>query len=61
MPDSIYQMTHCYLEKGTNQIIRRCVLEDEQAEILDKCLTSSYGGHFAGVRTARNILQSGFY
>ena len=54
-------MTHCYLEKGANRIIKRCVLEDEQAEILDKCLASPYGGHFARVRTARKILQSGFY
>ena len=42
-------------------IIRRCVPETEQGEIIDKCHTSSYGGHFAGGRTAHKILQSGFY
>ena len=30
-------------------------------EILDKCHSSPYGGHFAGQRTAAKVLQSGFY
>ena len=42
-------------------IIRRCVLETEQGEVLDKCHASPYGGHFAGDRTTYKILQSGFY
>ena len=28
-------------------IIRRCVLETKQGEIIDKCHASPYGGHFA--------------
>ena len=34
--------------RGADKIIRRCVLEDEQGEIIDKCHASPYGGHFAG-------------
>ena len=47
--------------RGVNQIIRRCVPEDEQGEILDKCHASPYGGHFARDKTTQKILQSGFY
>ena len=42
-------------------IIRRCVPEIEQGEIIDKCHASPYGGHFAGDKTTHKILQSGFY
>ena len=42
-------------------IIRRCVPEGEQSKILQECLASPYGGHFAGDKTAHKILQSGFY
>ena len=38
--------------RGTDQIFRRCVLEDEQGGIIDKCHASPYGGHFAEERTA---------
>ena len=37
---------------GEDQIIRRCVLEIEQARIVDECHSSPYGGHFVGDRTA---------
>ena len=37
---------------GADQIIRRCVPEAEQGEILDKCHASPYVGHFAGDKTA---------
>ena len=42
-------------------IIKRCVLEKEQGEILDKCHASPYRGHFVGQRTTHKILQLGFY
>ena len=38
--------------RDTDQIIRKCVPEDEQGGIIDKCHASPYGGHFAGERTA---------
>ena len=34
--------------RGAYQIIRRCVPEDEQGGIIDKCHASPYGGHFIG-------------
>ena len=47
--------------RGVDQIIRRCVLEAEQAGIMDKFHSSPYGGHFAEDITTQKILQSGFY
>ena len=41
-------------------IIKRCVTETEQGEILDKCHASPYGGHFAEDRTIHKILQLSF-
>ena len=46
---------------GADQVIRRCVPEEEQAEILRKCHLVRYGGHFFSLRTAQKILQCGFY
>ena len=48
-------------KRGADMIIRRCVPESEQGKILQECHASSYGGHFAGDKTAHKILQSGFY
>ena len=42
-------------------IIKRCVPEVKQVEILDKCHASQHGDHFAGDKTAQKILQSRFY
>ena len=42
-------------------IIKLCVLETEQGEIIDKGHASPYGGHFSGDRTTHKILQSSFY
>ena len=47
---------HC-----ADQVIRRCVLEDEMTSILNHCHTLPCGGHFGGQRTAAKVLQSGFY
>ena len=47
---------HC-----ADQVIRRCVPEDEMHSILDHCHTLPCGGHFGGQRTAAKVLQSGFY
>ncbi|XP_022856137.1 uncharacterized protein LOC111377296 [Olea europaea var. sylvestris] len=44
--------------EGTNQIIRRCILEDEVPEILEHCHSSAYAGHFGASKTAAKILQS---
>ena len=47
---------HC-----ADQVIRRCVPEDEMHRILNHCHTLSCGGHFGGQRTAAKVLQSSFY
>ena len=47
---------HC-----ADQVIRRCVLEDEMTSILNHCHSLPCGGHFGGQRTAAKVLQSGFY
>ena len=43
-----------------DQIIRKCVPEQEQQEILSHCHESACGGHFASQKTAMKVLQSGF-
>ena len=47
---------HC-----ADQVIRRCVPEDEMHSILNHCHTLPCGGHFGGQGTAAKVLQSGFY
>ena len=49
---------HLYKE-GVDGIIRRCVPEHEQGQILRKCHSEPYGGHHAGDRTAHKVFNSG--
>ncbi|KAL4360506.1 hypothetical protein GQ457_04G021650 [Hibiscus cannabinus] len=42
-----------------DQVLRRCVPEEEQKDIMYHCHVASCGGHFGGNRTATKILQSG--
>ena len=44
-----------------DQIIRKCVLEEEQEGILSHCHDSACGGHFASQKIAMKDLHSGFY
>ena len=44
-----------------DQVIRRCVPEDEMTSILNHCHTLPCGGHFGGQRTVAKVLQLGFY
>ncbi|KAL4348058.1 hypothetical protein GQ457_17G008860 [Hibiscus cannabinus] len=44
-----------------DQIIRRCIPEEEHQMILEQCHSAPYGGHFGGNRTTAKVLQSGFY
>ena len=51
-----------YLWKiGSDQVIRRCVPEDEIHSILAYCYDFTCGGHFGPKWTAKKILDSGFY
>ena len=43
-------------KRGADMMIRRCVLEGEQKNILQECHASPYGGHFAGDKTSLKIL-----
>ncbi|XP_022863098.1 uncharacterized protein LOC111383252 [Olea europaea var. sylvestris] len=47
--------------RGTDQIIRRCVPEDEMKPILSRVHASIYGGHFDPTKTAANVLHYGFF
>jgi len=44
-----------------DQVIRRCILEEEMTNSLKHCHTLEYGGHFGAQHTATKVLQSGFY
>ena len=44
-----------------DQIIRRCVPNDETPSILTLCHAYAWGGHFGPKRMARKVLDSGFY
>ena len=44
-----------------DQIIRKCVPEEEEQGILSHCHESACSGHFASQKTAMKVLQSGFY
>ena len=44
-----------------NQIIRKCVPEEQQQGILSHFHENICGGHFASQKTAMKVLQSSFY
>ncbi|RVW78556.1 hypothetical protein CK203_049769 [Vitis vinifera] len=45
---------------GADQIIRKCVPEEERQGILSHCHENACEGHFASQKTAMKVLQSGF-
>ncbi|GER28809.1 transposon Ty3-G gag-pol polyprotein [Striga asiatica] len=46
---------------GKDEILRRCVPEDEQPDVLAFCHELQCGGHFRGRKTALKVLQSGLF
>ncbi|KAL1534124.1 hypothetical protein AAHA92_31519 [Salvia divinorum] len=51
-----------YLWKvGIDQVIRRCIPDWEQKDVLIHCHSLACGGHFGPKRMARKVLDSGFY
>ena len=44
-----------------DQIIRKCVPEQEQSGILSHCHDNACGCHFASQKTAMKVIQSGFW
>ncbi|XP_070004172.1 uncharacterized protein [Nicotiana sylvestris] len=57
-----YMWDESFLYKQcTDQLVRRCVPEEEMDAILHDCHSSLYGGHHGGDRTIQKVLQLGFY
>ena len=54
--DDPYLFKYC-----PDQIMRRCVPNDEQVRILTFCHSEACGGHFSARKTTDKILQAGFY
>lgn len=54
--DDPYLWKHC-----ADQVIRRCIPESEITSILTFCHTYACGGHFGTKRTARKVLECGFF
>ena len=61
------QLKHYYWEEPimykhcVDQVIKKCVPEEEIESILTHCHAIACGGHFEGNRTAVKVLQSGLY
>ena len=54
--DDPYLFKYC-----PDQIIRRCVPDNEQTSVISFCHSYACGGHFSSKKTAAKILQCGFY
>ena len=48
-------------KRGADQVIRRCVPNEEIPNILHHCHSSAYRGHFGAQRTTAKVLQSDFF
>ena len=58
----LYQWDNPLLFKRcTDQVMRRCVPQEEQLEILSKCHSSPYGGHFGSQKIAQKVIQYRFF
>ena len=54
--DDPYLFKYC-----ADQIVRRCVPESDQKNILEFCHGEACGGHFSAKKTTAKVLQCGFY
>ena len=54
--DNPYLFKYC-----PNQLMRRCVPNNDQIEVLIFCHSEACGGHFSTRKTADKTLQVGFY
>jgi hypothetical protein len=48
-------------KRGTDDIFRRCIPEEEVENLINHCHSSPYGGHTSRSKTCAKILQSGLY
>ncbi|RDY10469.1 Retrovirus-related Pol polyprotein from transposon 17.6, partial [Mucuna pruriens] len=57
-----YIWDYSYLWKsGSDQVIRRCIPDSEISSVLHFCHAAARGGHHGSTRTARKVLDCGFY
>lgn len=49
------------LKRGSNEIFRRCVPEEEVESIITHCHFAPYGGHASTSKTCAKILQAGLF
>ena len=62
-----FKLRHYYWEEPilykhyADQVIRRCLPEEEMGSILAHCHSLECGGYFRGNRTSAKVLRSGFY
>ncbi|KAL4366455.1 hypothetical protein GQ457_05G021720 [Hibiscus cannabinus] len=62
MMPNFFSWDEPYLFKQcADQVLRRCVPEEEHEDIMYHCHATSCGGHFCGNRTVAKILQSGYW
>jgi hypothetical protein len=54
--DDPYLFKYC-----SNQIMRRCISEHDQSNVISFCHDQACGGHFSAKKTAAKMFQSGFY
>ena len=54
--DDPYLFKYCL-----DQLLRRCVSNDDQIGVLTFCHSEACGGHFSSRKTTNKILQAGFY
>ena len=54
--DNPYFFKYC-----ADQVVRRCISNEEVSPILASCHSEACGGHFSSQKTAHKILSSGFY
>jgi hypothetical protein len=54
--DDPYLFKYC-----PDQIVRRCIPEHDQSNVISFCHDHACGGHFSAKKTAAKILQCGFY
>ncbi|RDY12058.1 pol, partial [Mucuna pruriens] len=51
----------CLWKRGSDQVIRRCIPDSEISSVLHFCHAAAGGGHHGSTRTARKVLDCGFY
>ena len=54
--DDPYLFKYC-----SDQIFRRCILDNEVSSVINFCHSEACDGHFSSRKTTAKILQSGFY